>query len=192
MIPRARRRDDARPHDVPDAGPRGLFRGPGGARAAGAGARILALARRAVRRRAERYGLVRRRGRPWRGPAGDVEHTERRRVHRGRVRPHHGDRLRAGAGGSASRRYDTHGDGLRRRAALTALLLPLALFGCGILDPCDEEERVVEVEYGDLYELTKLALDNYRKAGWDCRSDGTIRDGFGRAIGTRYVCTRCE
>lgn len=66
------------------------------------------------------------------------------------------------------------------------LLLSLLLVAC---DPCDEQERKIEVAFGDAFD--ELELEFARDAGWECQREGSLRDGFGRTIGTRYRCTKC-
>ena len=57
-------------------------------------------------------------------------------------------------------------------------------------DDCMDDRRVVEVS-GGTSGLGEVLLQQYRNDGYDCRSEGSIRDAFGRTIGTRYVCTKC-
>lgn len=72
---------------------------------------------------------------------------------------------------------------------LAGLAVPVS--GCSLL--CSQERQVVETEFGSIfYDLQRARLDTYRRQGFDCRSDGSIRDAFGRSIGTRYVCTKCD
>jgi len=57
-------------------------------------------------------------------------------------------------------------------------------------DDCMDDRRVVEVS-GGTRELSEALLQLYRNEGYNCRSEGSIRDAFGRVIGTRYVCAKC-
>ena len=75
---------------------------------------------------------------------------------------------------------------------LALILLSIAP-ACGLTDPCQEQTRVVEVQWGSITEsMDRLRLSQLRDAGWDCRSDGSIRNAFGNTVGRRYVCTTCE
>ena len=71
------------------------------------------------------------------------------------------------------------------------LLATLLLAGC-----CSEQTRVVEIEYEPFGPGTEdfdiVLLDSYRDTGWDCFTDGSLRDGSGAVIGERWVCTKCE
>lgn len=77
------------------------------------------------------------------------------------------------------------------------LLAPLALAvvsasaltsaGCG----CEKDRQVLEVMYDETYDLYQDFLQAYKDRGYRCTDDGTIRDAFGHALGTRYVCTGC-
>lgn len=75
-----------------------------------------------------------------------------------------------------------------RRLVMMAVLV---MAGCS--NPfCSEDRRVVEVTRDPILRgLEQHQLDTYRRQGYDCRSDGSVRDGFGRSVGTRYVCTKC-
>jgi len=73
------------------------------------------------------------------------------------------------------------------------IVLVVLLAGCRSPFGCDEKTRVVEVEYSGPFTKSQQAiLDRYRDQGWECASDGAIRDAFGRTIGTRYACTICD
>lgn len=76
---------------------------------------------------------------------------------------------------------------------LIVIAASIGTSGCGSLTaPCVEETQVVEVMNGLTYDFGIALLEGYRSSGWICRSDGAIRNAFGGAVGTRYVCTRCR
>jgi len=83
---------------------------------------------------------------------------------------------------------------MRRARTWYTVLLALLLSACSdIFGGCKEDGAVVELVYGSItYDLNAIFLENYRKRGWDCRSDGAIRNAFGQEIGTRYVCRGCD
>lgn len=76
------------------------------------------------------------------------------------------------------------------RTLLLLLSLAVVLPGCSA--DCVEVQHVFEVEWGSSFEAAQRDL--VRKAeqnGWTCRNDGAIRDAEGRAVGERYLCTKC-
>ena len=79
---------------------------------------------------------------------------------------------------------------LRNMAALT---LALILWACST-EPCTVETKIFEILYSDLPIYIELQEDWVRFAkedGFDCPSE-TLRNAFGRAIGTKWTCTRCD
>jgi hypothetical protein len=79
---------------------------------------------------------------------------------------------------------------MRRGKACVGLLL---LCACGITGPdCTEKRQVVEVMHDWTQEASERILAIYVDDGWDCRTDGAIRDASGATIGTRWVCSRCD
>lgn len=72
------------------------------------------------------------------------------------------------------------------------ILSTLILGGCDSIFGCDEKVEIQEVSYGIWYEFDLGMLERMRETGWDCRSDGAIRNGAGDEIGQRYRCTKCD
>lgn len=77
-----------------------------------------------------------------------------------------------------------------RNMLLAGLAMPL--MGCEAITGCKDDEAVVEVEFSSwVSEIQRSLLKTYQERGYTCRNDGAIRNAFGAAIGTRYVCKKC-
>ena len=69
----------------------------------------------------------------------------------------------------------------------------LFLLAACTTEPCVEERDTVDILYAEsqtLQTLKSQLVQRYQGEGWTC-SQETLFDGFGRAFGQRYVCTRC-
>lgn len=76
---------------------------------------------------------------------------------------------------------------------LAVLGLAVLCNACGVFGGCELQTQTLELVYSDtFYDIRLKLLNDYRADGWSCKDDGAIRDGFGRTIGTRYVCTKCK
>ena len=77
------------------------------------------------------------------------------------------------------------------RSPLALGLLLMSLGGCSVL--CHEDRRVAEITFGHpAEEIQREQLARWRREGFECADEGTIRNALGHVIGARYVCTRCR
>jgi hypothetical protein len=64
--------------------------------------------------------------------------------------------------------------------------------GCGAITGCKEDRQVVEVDFGStFFEIQQRIVDSWRARGYNCEGE-SVRNAFGRTIGTKYTCTKCD
>lgn len=71
---------------------------------------------------------------------------------------------------------------------------PVVLSTACMTEPCTLETKTFEYLYSDIPQFIELQETWLRFAiedGFNCSSE-TIRNAFGRSIGTKWTCTRCE
>ena len=79
-------------------------------------------------------------------------------------------------------------DGHYRSAVI--VLFALACGTTTSTEPCREIEQFIECTYGA--GVCDVALKQRTDRGFSCTFLETIRNAFGRELGERYVCKKCE